>query len=421
MIAMSIVSCQMLDGEDGENKLFGNLQLTVQKKEPGTTRAVGDIDTRDFLVKIADGADYNAQYVVGTMPETMKLPVGNYTVEACSPGELSKTMTAPYYSGKASMEIKDGITTQTVVNCKQQNSKIMVNYGEEFRNAFSEWTITINDGNTMALLFDNTQSTVSPVYCVFDDNVKTLRVNIVATPTDGSNKVKGSLTITKADATEHYDEDNENFSGGDAITLNIGLGNADEPYTPVGNGILSVSANMQFNNYDEAVSIPVVWEGDEQQGTDDGDKGQGDGDAISITFSSNDVTYSISKQNAPNPLDALIEAKEGLSSVKVKIETTCSAFEAALADLAESDLHLLTGHELVGDQILPFVFSSLGMGNVSMPEDGATSYTFPIASFYQFIEMYMDGVASADFSFDITVVDKKGSIGTSTLNLTITQ
>lgn len=420
LAAISISSCQMLEGEDKDDLLYGDLQLKIEKKEPGITRAAGDVNTDDFQVSITNASNYNAEYVVKNIPETITLPVGEYSVSACSPIEFQKKMSEPYFSGTANLTIKDGVTTQTVVNCKQLNSKISVNYGEAFCATYSEWVITIDDGSNTVLLFDNTENNPNTIYWQFGDNVKTLRVNITATPADGSNKVKGSMTITKADATERYDDDNENYSGGDAITLNFGLGDADETITNTGNGNISISVNAKFENFSEMVSIPVVWE-DDNTDTDDSESGGQTVQDIHIVFSANNVSYSISAQDAPSSLNAEIETPKGMASTKVKIETTCQAFKAALEDLVDSELNLLNGHELVGDEVLPFVFSSLGLGDIPMPAAGSTSYTFPIATFFPFIEMYMEGYTTADFNFLITVTDQNGNKKEETLKLTINQ
>lgn len=129
----------------------------------------------------------------------------------------------------------------------------------------------------------------------------------------------------------------------------------------------------------------------------------------------------MSAHNAPEHLDAVLSTPRGMKSTKVKIDTGCPDFKAALADLRESDLYLLEGHELVGDDILPFVFSSLGLGDIPMPALGDKAYTFPIATFYPFIEMYMNDTESADFNFLITVTDTEDNVKESTLKLTITK
>lgn len=406
-------SCQMLEGEDNDSQSYGSLQLSVEKKLPSATRAKS-IDTQDFKVTISNNGGYSANYVVKDMPEAIRLTPGDYSVKASSAETFAKKMATPYFLGTADMTIKEGLTTQTTVDCTQQNSRIKLNYGKTFTETFDSWTITIDDGSSSVLLFDEKEETMNPVYWQFGEDVKTLSVNLTAYPADGGNKVTGSLTITKADAEERYDDDNEDYAGGDAITLNFNMGAEDEPESTVGEAGISVSVNAKFSNQDEEVKIPVVWD-DDNKGDND------DSEGISIDFSQNDVTYSIAAQNAPTPLDAVISANDGIKSVKVKIETTCASFNAAVADLTESDIYLTTGHELVGDVMLPFVFSSLGLGDVSMPAEGDKTYTFPIATFYPFIEMYMTEDDSADFNFHITVKDSNDNVKESTLKLTITK
>lgn len=402
MFAMvAIHSCQMLEGEGMDGQESGNLQLVVEKKLPGTTRAAGDVNTSDFEVKITNGSGYKAEYVVANLPSAISLTVGEYNVEAHTPGDMQKKMAAPYFKGEEQMSIAAGVTTQTVVNCKQQNSKIQINYGSDFLSTYSEWTITVDDGSNSVLVFDNTEETVNPVYWQFDEGVKALQLNLIAVPNDGGNSIRGRMTITKANASERYDDDNEDYTGGDAIVINIGTVEPTPEEPTTGKGNIKVTVNATFENNDETVLIPVDWE----------DGGEETTDAPSIVFSSEEVTASATE--GPE-LNATIEASAGLKSIKVKATST-GGFEAAMEDLEESGLRLKTGHELIGDEMLPGIFEGLGV-EATMPNEGDKKYVFNIANFYQFLAIY--GAGDTTFSIDVTDMERNTTSGSVLVKIT---
>lgn len=398
---MATYSCQMLEGEDVDGKEYGNLQLTVEKKLPGATRANGDVNTSDFEVAITNNSGFKADYVVSNLPNAINLTVGNYNVVAHTPGEIQKKMSVPYFYGEEEMSIEAGLITQTTVKCKQQNSKMQVNFGSDFRETYSSWVVTIDDGNNSVLVFDEKEDTPNTVYWLFDEGVKSLTLNLTATPRGGGNVVKGRMTIDKASAAERYDDDKEEFGGGDAIVINIGLVDP-KPEPTAGKGNIKITVDATFENHDESVEIPVDWQ--------DGDEVKTG--APTIVFTAEEV--SATAAGGPE-LNATIEAASGLKSVKVKAVST-GGFAVAMEDLEESGLRLKTGHELIGDEMLPSVFEGLGV-EATMPNEGDKIYVFNIANFYQFLAIY----GASETTFHITVTDMEGNVATGSVLVKITE
>lgn len=396
---MGLSACQMLEGEGEVVTDAGNLDLSVQVNKPMAVRAVGDVDVNDFEVEIASTAvdGYKASCLVKDLPASLSLPVGDFQVTAHTPGESAKRMSEAYYLGERTLSIKNGVTTQAELVCRQVNSKIQVLYGEGFLSAYSQWTITIDDGGTMALVFDQTDQNPQAVYWIFESQVSELTVNFAGVEAATGAPVKGRSKIRKADANEKYDNDNEFFCGGDAIVLNFVQDMGDIPVTTGSLNGLTITANCTFADEIEEETIPVVWE-DDEDGDDDENEDNGGKPTISFTAAAVDATAA----DGPE-LNADIQASKGIRSILVKAQST-GGFQAAMIDLQESGLNLLEGHELVGDEVLPAVFEGLGV-EASMPSEGDTSYLFNIANFYQFLAIYGAGATT----FSIVVEDMEGN------------
>ena len=218
-VLVGICSCTKDDELAGKGD-SGLLSLNVEAVLPKVTR--GPVETNDFVVVIAgktgsNTASISKQYVVSELPEELRLPVGDYTVSAHSPEELTKQMNAPYYGGSVDVNIMKDVTSQTEVKCKIKNTKIQLVYSSDFLAHFSDWTITIDDGSNSVISFNNSLgNNPKPFYYYLgEEGTSKLIVNISATTKDGK-KITDSRIITKNQVDESYQDDNSNFVGGDA-------------------------------------------------------------------------------------------------------------------------------------------------------------------------------------------------------------
>jgi hypothetical protein len=257
LATVSLTGCEMRDeiwgGSNNNDK--GTLEIGVTVKQPISQSRAEDVSTEDFpvTVKDADGAVVKQYAHLKDVPESILLPVGDYVVSANSDLTLEKNMSEPYYGGEQSMTIQKGLTTQTNVTCKMKNSRMAVEYGDDFLAGFSSWTIVIDDGTDQIHTYRSTDTDDSVVYWLFEDGVTTITVNISATTVDG-NTVSESRSFSKADANEKYDDVDENFTGGDALVITMGATSAS-----TGNitGV-TITASITFDNHEENYEIPVT-------------------------------------------------------------------------------------------------------------------------------------------------------------------
>ena len=262
LMACTFSSCELkkeLISDFDESYEMGALELDVTVKQPvSNSRAESTVATNDFPVVIQGTStgieDVTKEFAtLDEVPESIEVPVGKYNVSSHTPGELKKKMDAPYYKGDTDISVSKDIQAVANVICKMANSRIQINYGEDFKSSFQSWTITVDDGSNSALTFTDKDENPAPVYWLFDEGVKSITVNITAITND-ENKIKDRRVFTKSDASEEYEDVGDAFTGGDAIEIDMG---AIETSTGNVTGI-TIEANITFENHEENVEIPTV-------------------------------------------------------------------------------------------------------------------------------------------------------------------
>ena len=235
MAVAGLSSCMSEElSSDSQKNGEGRMLLDVSVLQPNATRASSDYTEEqlaamtkvtNFPVTIYDSEDAVVkEYAsVSAFPTSgIMLPVGNYTVASHSNLTLQKKMTEPYYAGTEPMEILKGISTDTKVVCKMKNSVICVSYSDEFRSLFPECTITIDEGGETVLIFTQEDGNEpATVYWLFEEGVTKLTVNFRATKKSDGSTVTDRVILDKSKASQHYDDDNDAFCGGDMLVLNF--------------------------------------------------------------------------------------------------------------------------------------------------------------------------------------------------------
>lgn len=422
----SFTSCEMREEIKGgsNDSGMGLLELSVQVKSPVVTKAA--VSTDDFPVSIigksVDGEEVERVYdAVAELPESILLPVGTYSVISHTKGQLGKKMEFPYYKGCSDMEIKKDITSSAKVTCKMQNSRIQLNYSMEFLAKFASWTIVLDDGSETALSITETSASAStspaPIYWYFGDNgAETVTLNIRAKTIEGNTVTMAPYVFKKEDAAEKYDDvDNPNFTGGEALIIDLKPGNEEDPTTGTVKGI-SVTISVIFENHDEVVDIPVE---DKEETKPDPDPDQGE---VSVILPE-DFTYSLSGiPEKPASADAILKAPAGMKSALVKIVTDNGEFKTTLQDAAfDEPGALLIGANLIGNKGIQDLFNSLELKETDgsakkTPVEGATEYIFPIATFFTFLDMF-----TGTHQFYITLTDINDKEVEKVLTITITE
>lgn len=422
---LSLASCELkneLSGSLVNKEDTGAIELGVSVKQPvSQTRAdASEIDTNTYPVVIqgtSDGVtdviyEYNT---LSEMPASITVPVGQYTISSHTPGTLEKQMATPYYAGSTDITVSKDIASKTDIVCRMANSRIQMKYGEDFKEAFSQWTITINDGSEMALAYTQEDLNPTPVYWHFNDNVTAITVNIRAVTTEG-NTVTESRTFRKIDASENYEEVGDAFTGGDALEINMGTVTSS---TGDLEGI-DINTNITFEDSSESVEIPTIDPEEPTDPSEPGEGGEGTEGAVTLNLPA-DVTYSISAGDAPASADAYIASEAGLDKIIVTITAGNDAFQTILVDLTMDGQSFLAengGVDLIDNADFGNLVSTVGS---QAPTDGTKEYTFPIGAFFTFLNMTDATDPGKSHEFHITVTDKNGETANGVFKVTINE
>ena len=421
-----LASCEMKDeilGKDPMSDDTGTLSLYVEtgKTTKGTTDQVDQFPVTITGTDVEYTKKFDS-YAELKQAGDVTLPVGTYTIEACSPGEFKSEMSEPFYGGKLeNVKIVKGQTAETSVVCTMQNVKISISFTEEFLATYQDWTITVTDksGHIKTYTKAKDGETPAPVYWKMDEGVETIYINGTA-KTNGNEDVTISGTAKKSNLPEFEEGDDTSFVGGDELKIDFNPVKVEGSTPGIEKDGIQITITLFNSEKNENVEIPVnpgTDGGDTEEpgtGEDGGDEGEGNEKAPTIDLPA-DFSYSASTGDGkPASADAWLKTPAGLKSAIVKIETTSPAFEATLEDV-DMGGNLLEGVELVNNTGIDDLFTGVGLEDRS-PKPGVTEYKFPVGAFFTFLDMF-----TGEHKFHITLTDNEDVTVSDVLTITITE
>ena len=427
-----LASCEMKNEILGKDPMTGdtgtlNLYVETGKTTKGTTDQVDQ-----FPVTIT-GTDVEYTKTFDSYAELQQagdvtLPVGTYTIEACSPGEFKSEMSEPFYGGKVeNVKIMKGQTAETSVVCTMQNVKISISLTEEFLATYQDWTINVTDKNGHIKTYTKAADgeTPAPVYWKMDESVETIYINGTA-KTNGGEDVTISGTAKKSNLPEYEEGDDTSFVGGDELKIEFSPVKVEGSTPGILEEGIQITITMFNSEKDENVEIPVdpgTDGGDTEEpgtGEDGGDEGGEEGDgggetAAGPTISFPQSTYTL-PADAEKKADATITAEAGLKSVKVKITGGNDKFATAVAGMFGG----AEPFELIGNTQLSGIFSSM---KISLPNTNDTAYVFPVGNFFSLLADDSFGPTTTvdGHIFEITVTDQNDKTVSGKLNVIVTE
>ncbi len=407
--ALSVVALTSCVSEnlDFGNDEMGVLALSVDIAQP-QSRAITEVTSYPVVIYDAEGNVKFSYNSVEEVPATIRTGVGNYTAESHTPGGLEKKMSYPYYKGTKNFEILPNTKSEVEVTCTMQNSRIVVNYNGDFMDVFTSWEITLSDGDGAALSFTNTSSS-APVYYWFGENgAEELTLNFRGTTADGSTVVARN-TLTPSQASSGYDNDQENFCGGETLTLNFTPAESEDGSI----SSVTINANVTFTETNETVDVVVVDKSNMDDPGNDPTPGPGPGDDGSIILNlPQNMTVNAATDKSLG--DTYIKCDNKIKSIKVAIVSTSDEMIESLNDLNTNyGVNFISGAEIVDNQSVVQLFNDLNQP-LSVPSLGDTDYTFPIGNFFGLL-----GFLSGQHTFNMVVEDMEGHTKNGVLVLTV--
>lgn len=425
-LLVGLASCEMKDEIFGKDLMSGDTGVLSLSVETGK-KTKGSTDQIDQFPVTITGKDVEYTQKFDTFVEleeagSVTLPVGTYTIEACSPGEFKSDMDEPFYGGEQEVKIQKDVTTKASVVCTMQNVKISISLTEEFLATYQDWTITVTDKKQDGHIKTYTKaadgSTPAPVYWKMDESVETIYINGTAT-TVGGEPVTISGTAKKTNLPEYEVGDETSFIGGDELKIEFSPVKVEGSTPGVEKDGVNITITLFNSEQNENVEIPVSPGTDggdtEEPGTgEDGGDGEETEGAPTIDLPA-DFSYSASTGDGkPASADAYLNTPNGLKSAVVKIETTSDAFEATLNEVNMGG-NLLEGVELVNNSDIDDLFAGVGLEDRS-PKPGVTEYKFPVGAFFTFLDMF-----PGTHKFHITLTDNENVTVSDVLTITITE
>lgn len=405
--ALSLFSCEMkneiLDGNKNyEDVGYLNLGVYAQNKlsKAATDNGEGTdnspVNVSAFQVEINNSEGVYKEF--GSYRELqaagkIELPVGKYTVKAHTPGDIQPKMSSPYYYGETALEIVKDVEKTATVNCKMKNTKIQLVYGETFATVFKSWSITVSDGSSNILTYDEKEVNPSAVYWLIADNVSEITVRIEAYLQDGT-KITEDRSITKPE-----DAESDYWAGSDALTITM------EPGKPNPSGVtIDIKVEVSFTDSEVTEEIPV------EPGDDNGDNPGGGEEADAPTLSGEylgrTVTYDKGGDGVFPEVSVEMNVPGKIESVMIKVsECTDPTLESILSSMGfmnEPD-----GIDLVTttDEILVEL--------LELPKKGSTSYTFKLGGLGNMLTI-------GKHTFEVKVTDQNGKEASGSLSFDIT-
>lgn len=406
-LALAAVSCSekwepVPTGGQGQLSL-SSMGLDVNTAT--TSRADVAVDTRNFLVEVANSADGSTtEYVYGTMPEVITLPAGKYKVNVRSHELQNAEWNNPYYAGSSKeFEIKSNeITEVGTVTCTFQSLKVSVTYEDDLKAVMGDdCTVTVEanyGGSTGTLVFVPTE-TRAAYYKVVEGST-----TMVATfrGTVSGQQIEEVLVFSDVAAGQHR-------------RIHYKLKPGPVPPSPSGElnpGGISVDGTVT----DEDVNGGVTPDDDEILDDSDrpgpnggGDKPGPDDPETPVATFTNGEGSNLDLEGVNNASTytgnaiVVIGCPEGIANLKVKIESDgltpevlegvglASEFDLAYPGALEKGIADLEFP--YGDQVI-----------------GANSVNFNITKFVPLLNIY-----PGNSNFIITVVDSKGKSKAMTL------
>lgn len=147
MLAMLVPACEMAEVQHEQTGyLYVDLQqdLTVDPvfKSEAAEEMIFSLIIYDWNDQVV--ATYDDYRQLAAQP--LELRVGRYRVVASSAPTGAAAYDAPFYSGQLETEIRSSVLTPVTITVSLANVKVTASFSEEIRSQFSEYTLTVSNG-----------------------------------------------------------------------------------------------------------------------------------------------------------------------------------------------------------------------------------------------------------------------------------
>lgn len=179
------------DQKDGSSGHSGKLRLSLTadttslKKgvNSNLTKVVSDefekfLTVEDYQIRIVTDKDTVKSYDrFDKMPSEIELPEGAYTIVASKGNDLPAAFENPYFEGSTAFTVKEGMSTPLEVTATLGNARITAEYTDDFKEAYSDYTVLLSSSYTTADL-EIVKGETRPAYMQVDKDGTNIAIGI---------------------------------------------------------------------------------------------------------------------------------------------------------------------------------------------------------------------------------------------------
>lgn len=161
---VGLSSCDSQNGGSSAN--IGKLRLNLYADTTSLKKGVSSNPTKalsDELEKFQTIDDYKIEILqdeksiktfdrFDQMPSEIELPEGIYTLVASKGDDKPAAFENPFFEGSTSFTVKEAMSTPLDVTCTLANARITVDYTEEFKEAYADYTVLLSSPFTKSKL-----------------------------------------------------------------------------------------------------------------------------------------------------------------------------------------------------------------------------------------------------------------------------
>ncbi len=144
LFLIGITSC---NEEKNATNGQGYLYLGIEKHVTLQTKAVHPVLAVAILNAAEDTVKYIADFEAEKADEGILLDAGSYQIVVASGKKDSAAWELPNFYGKTECEIKTNQVTSAKVTCKIANTKVTVDYSDDFKKYFTDYSTTVSNSS----------------------------------------------------------------------------------------------------------------------------------------------------------------------------------------------------------------------------------------------------------------------------------
>lgn len=223
-LGISLLSACAVDDMKTSGKTEGRGFVALDLKADtaySITKAVADPeDVNSYHVAIRQGTEVITSFLFGDKPEILALDAGEYTAQATWGTLVPAAFDSLYVEGVTNFSVKDGETTPVKFDCRPANAKVTVDYADDLKKAYSNYTVSMATSHTGNSPLVYTKDETRAGYFQVNTEGEKLNLKMVFSTSSKDYKSTKSVDILPRDLVRLHFKLGSNSGGNNPDTLN---------------------------------------------------------------------------------------------------------------------------------------------------------------------------------------------------------